>query len=171
MVKAESLMEKRLLANGGEIGQNVILSDLTIRINDGSELINDGDVLTLPTPEEMSSCKFKEIFRNGTSYGIICKRGNEPIKLHKGTFEKIIIVYNPDKTPKKDDGGNIIRVSATGNAVDLYRSCVTVEEAFEKLCKEFKELKFVAHRYPTLNFGRIAVVDTIVYDITGVKRK
>lgn len=170
MIELDNTTVQRIVVGGGQVGESVKMTDRPTRLNDGSTIIQDGDVVELPTEAEFAKSKFAQKFGNGTAYGIFVTRNGQPIQLYASLFEKSIRLYNEDKTPVKDaSGNNAPRVNASGTAVKEYQSHGDTETALLALCKKWRKLEFKAARYRTLNYAGTNTVETLVYEINGVK--
>lgn len=160
----------RIKKGGGQVGEAVVMSGRATRINDGSNIIQDGDVIDLPTEEEFGKCKFAQKFGNGIAYGIFVTRDGKAIPLYASMFEKSVRLYDDDKKPLKDSqGNNTPRVNATGTAVDEYKKHGDIESALKAICKKWRKLEFRANTYQTMNYTGTDLRQTIVYEINGIE--
>ena len=159
----------RIVKGGGQVGESVKMSNRATRINDGSNIIQDGDVVELPTEEEFGKCKFAQKFGNGIAYGIFVVRDGKSVPMYASMFEKSIRLYDDDKKPLKDaQGNNAPRVNATGTAVVEYQNYGDTENALKAICKKWRKLEFKANTYQTINFAGTDIRQTQVYEINGI---
>lgn len=164
-----TVVSDRIVNGGGQVGEAVKMSARATRINEGSIIIQDGDVIDLPTEEEFGKCKFAQKFGNGVAYGIFVVREGKSIPLYASMFEKSIRLYDDDKKPLKDAAGNNApRVNATGTAVTEYKNHGDTESALKAICKKWRKLEFKANTYQTMNFNGTDLRQTQVYEINGV---
>lgn len=160
---------ERIKKGGGQVGESVVMSGRATRINDGSNIIQDGDVVDLPTEEEFGKCKFAQKFGNGIAYGIFVTRDGKAIPLYASMFEKSVRLYDDDMKPLKDAAGNNApRVNAIGTAVVEYQNHGDTESALKAICKKWRKLEFKANTYQTMNFAGTGLRQTQVYEINGI---
>lgn len=128
------LAKERALASGGQVGASVSFVDIEVRVNDGSNMFNEGDTFTIPEGDDLQECKFKRKFNGNIAPGIFVEVDGVVKELYISAFVKSVVPYNDDSTRAKgQDDKPLPAVIATGTAVDLWKKSAQVEKALASI--------------------------------------
>lgn len=132
--QAVAIAKQRALVSGGQVGKAVSFKSIEVRINDGSNMFNEGDEFTIPEGEDLQESKFIRIFNGNKAPGIFVDVDGVAKELYISSFVKSIVPYNDDSTRAKDaDGNNVPNVVASGTAVDLWKQSADAESALNSI--------------------------------------
>lgn len=145
MAVSKELLAKaanRVLLGGGQVGGNIKFDKIEIRINDGSNIIVEGDEFTIPKGQDLEDSKFIRVFNGNQAPGIFVITKDGSLKeFYLSTFTKMAIPYNEDSTRVKNaDGSDAPAIISTGTAVDLWKKYTIAEDGLQAIAG--KTLKY-----------------------------
>lgn len=120
----------RILASGGQVGGGLQFDKVEIRVNDGSNMFEEGDEFTIPVNYGVD--KFIRVFNSNKAPGLVVAVGDLAKELYMSAFTKSVVMYNEDGTRMLDaDGKPLPAAIASGTACDEWRKYPNVEAALK----------------------------------------
>lgn len=170
-------IENSIRLSDGKVGESVDFSDVSMVVNDGSQIFKAGDEFSID--KDWKKNKFQQYFgaearktehqaRPAKGVLVECKDGSIK-QLFISTFKKSVMPYDKDTTQrlKNADGTAAANVTAGGTAVAAFLACEDADKGFDALAgKKCKISK--CHEVTTMRLranGSRTLGTSYVYDI------
>lgn len=120
-----------ILASGGKVGKMVNLNR-EIRINDGSNMFEEGDEFVIET--DWRERVFERNFRGNPAVGMLVNVNGVEKEFYFSSFTKSVMPYDDNsQRVKLPDGKNAPNVSASGTAVAIFVAPKILEKGMDAL--------------------------------------